>query len=309
MTPVSHAERAALLAGLRRRPPRVEPMYLYDTAGSRLFDRITRLPEYYPTRIELEILRERGQQIVARIAPGTALLELGSGSAEKALVLLAHLSEPRLYRPIDISKDALDRTVEAVRSARPDLMVAPFLGDFGAEGAFTDLPVGAPRLVYYSGSTIGNLEPRDAVGFLRRLRDRLVTGDALLLAADLVKDPDVLRAAYNDSAGVTAAFNKNLLAHLNVRFEANFDLELFDHRAVYAARERRIEMHLVPRHSVEVTVAGERFLFGPAWPIHTESSYKFRLDDLANLARRAGYSRAEVITDERKWFAEALFQA
>jgi L-histidine Nalpha-methyltransferase len=309
MTVVADVELAELLADLRQAPPRIAPRYFYDRLGSQLFDQITRTPEYYPTRTELSLLEERGSDIAEHIAEGSVLVELGSGSADKALALLEHLKKPRLYRPIDISKEALERTTRAVQRARPDLEVSPYCGDFAAEAAYADLPAGARRLVYFSGSTIGNLERADAVAFLRTLRDRLNPGDALLLAVDLVKDPAVLHAAYNDAAGLTAAFNKNVLRHINARFGADFNPEAFEHRAFYEPRKRRVEMHLVPRTELDVTIAGERLRFVPGLPIHTESSHKFTLDDLPNLAQPAGFTAERVLTDARVWFAEALFRA
>ena len=302
-------ELSELLAGLRQSPPRIAPRYFYDRLGSQLFDEITRTPEYYPTRTELSLLEERGGEIAAQIASGAVLVELGSGAADKALALLDHLREPRLYRPIDISKEALDRTTRAAQRARPDVAVSPYCGDFSAAAAYADLPSGAQRLVYFSGSTIGNLERADALVFLRALRERLNPGDALLLAVDLVKDPALLHAAYNDQAGVTAAFNRNALRHINARFGANFQPEAFEHRAFYDPRQRRVEMHLVPCRELEVSIAGERLRFVPDLPIHTESSHKFTLDDLPGLARRSGYALELVVTDRHAWFAEALFRA
>jgi dimethylhistidine N-methyltransferase len=298
-----------LLAGLRQSPPRILPRYFYDHRGSQLFDEITRTPEYYPTRTELSLLQDRGEEIAEYIARGSVLVELGSGSADKALALLRHLREPSLYRPIDISKEALDRTTRATRRARPGLEVSPYCGDFSAHAAYADLPAGAQRLVYFSGSTIGNLERPDAVAFLRALRERLNPGDALLLGVDLVKDPAVLHAAYNDAAGVTAAFNRNALRHINARFGADFRPEAFEHLAFYDPRKRRVEMHLVPSVEFDVHIGGERLRFVPEVPIHTESSHKFTLDDLPSLARQSGYSLDLVATDPRAWFAEALFRA
>lgn len=302
----TQAELADLLEGLRATPPRISPRYFYDEVGSALFERITRTPEYYPTRTELAILREKGAQIGARVPEGAAIVELGSGSATKIVQLLAHLRAPRVYRPIDISRAALDATCAGVRAARPGLEVSPFEGDFTAAAAYEDLPRDAPKLVYYSGSTIGNLEPHEAVAFLRALRALLAPGDALLLAADLVKDRAVLHAAYNDSAGVTAAFNRNLLRHLNARFGADFDTEAFDHLAFFDPKRRRIEMHLVPRNEQRVRLGEEVLVFSK--PIHTESSYKFTPDDLLGLAKASGFSLETIVTDDRSWFAEAIFR-
>lgn len=308
MQKVEAEEVNQLLAGLRQSPPRIAARYFYDRTGSRLFDEITRTPEYYPTRTELGLLCEHGAQIACHVAPGSALVELGSGSADKALALLHHLERPLVYRPIDISRDALERTTRAVRKVRPELDVSPYWGDFTAEAAYAELPSGVQRLVYYSGSTIGNFERSEAVQFLQALRARLGSGDLLLLAVDLVKDPSVLHAAYNDAAGVTAAFNKNLLNHLNARFDGNFDPDAFEHLAFYEPRKRRVEMHLVPLEQVDVTLAGERLHFEPSLPIHTESSHKFTLDDLTSLARHSGFVLDDVVTDDRRWFAEAVFR-
>ncbi|NUO48646.1 MAG: L-histidine N(alpha)-methyltransferase [Polyangiaceae bacterium] len=307
MTAVTNEERSELLAGLTAHPPRVSPRYFYDEVGSRLFDRITLTPEYYPTRTELAILKDRGGAIGEHISAGSVIVELGSGSADKILALLAHLDAPRLYRPIDISRAALDKTCEGVRRGAPELELWPFEGDFTAAAAYADLPAGAPKLVYYSGSTIGNFDPPEATGILRALRERLAPGDVLLLAADLVKDHAVLHAAYNDAAGVTAAFNRNMLRHLNARFGTDFDAEAFDHLAFFEPKKRRIEMHLVPRSEQRVRIGEETVSFNK--PIHTESSYKFTPDDLTGLARSSGFRLEKIVTDERGWFAEAIFRA
>ncbi len=306
MTPTAD-ERTELLAGLHMTPPRVWPRYFYDARGSELFERITRTPEYYPTRTELAILRDQGVRIGAHVPRGATIIELGSGSADKIVALLAHLDAPRLYRPIDISRAALDATFAGVRQAFPALDISPFEGDFTAAAAYADLPAGSPKLVYYSGSTIGNYEPPDAIAFLRTLHDRLARGDTLLLAADLVKDAAILNAAYNDAAGVTAAFNKNLLRHLNARFGADFQPDAFDHHAFFDERRRRIEMHLVPRSPQRVRIGADEIVFDR--PIHTESSYKYTPDDLAGLARKAGYTLEAIVTDDRGWFAEAILRA
>ena len=306
MSVVTDRERSELIAGLRASPPRISPRYFYDAAGSALFDRITQTAEYYPTRTELAILRDKGDEIGARVAEGSAIIELGSGSAEKIITLLAHLRAPRVYRPIDISPSALDATREGVQRAFPALDVSPFEGDFTAAAAYDNLPPGAPKLVFYSGSTIGNFDPPEAITFLRALRERLTAGDALLLAVDLVKEAAILNAAYNDAAGVTAAFNRNLLRHLNARFGANFDPEAFEHLAFFEPRKSRIEMHLVPRAAQRVRIGEDVFLFDK--PIHTESSYKFTTDGLLGLARAAGFTLETVVTDPRRWFAEAILR-
>jgi dimethylhistidine N-methyltransferase len=304
----SAEERAELLAGLRADPPRVAPRYFYDSAGSQLFDEITRTPEYYPTRTELWILRERGADIARHVPAGAVVVELGSGSGDKVIALFSHLKAPRAYRPIDISRHALEVTCTAVRAALPDLQILPYEGDFTDAAAYRGLPEGAPRLVYYSGSTIGNFEPGDAIRFVRALRSLLSPGDTLLLGADLEKDRAVLHDAYNDEQGVTASFNANMLRHLNARFGADFDPSQFQHRAVYNEKKRRIEMYLVATSPQMVKVGDATLSFHPSRPIHTESSYKYDFDDLRVLAEQSGFELGAIITDPRKWFAEAVFK-
>ncbi len=299
-------ERDSVLAGLRAHPPRLSPRYFYDAEGSRLFDAITRTEEYYPTRTELAILRTRGDAIARHLARGSVVIELGSGSGDKVIELLGKLDHAVAYRPIDISPEALAATREAVARAFPALAILPFEGDFTDPRAYRGLPPDAPRVVYYSGSTIGNFDPPDAVRFLRSLRALLSKGDTLVLAADLVKDAAVLHAAYNDAQGVTAAFNKNALAHLNRRFGLDFDPEAFDHRAEWNARRKRIEMHLVPRQAQTVHFGEHTLEFVPSQPIHTESSYKFDFEMLRSLAEESGFAVRTIVTDDRRWFAEAV---
>lgn len=302
-----NAERELVLEGLRADPPRLSPRYFYDAEGSRLFDAITRTEEYYPTRTELAILRTRGDAIARHVAKGAVVIELGSGSGDKVIELLGKLDHAAAYRPIDISPEALAATRDAVARAFPSLPILPFEGDFTDPRAYRGLPSDAPRVVYYSGSTIGNFDPPEAVRFLRSLRALLTTGDTLVLAADLVKDGSVLHAAYNDAQGVTAAFNKNALAHLNRRFGLDFDPDAFDHRAEWNARRKRIEMHLVPRTPQTVHFGEHELEFLPSRPIHTESSYKFDFDTLRSLADESGFTVRTIVTDDRRWFAEAVF--
>lgn len=305
----SDEEREDLLAGLRQTPPRLAPRYFYDDVGSSLFSEITKTREYYPTRTELSILRERGQEIARHIAPHAVVVELGSGSGDKVITLLGQLDRPRAYRPIDISRAALEATEHAVAAAYPALEILPFLGDFTDPLAYRGLPPDSPILVYYSGSTIGNYEPREAVAFLQKLRAVLAGGGKVLLGVDLTKDPSILDAAYNDARGVTAAFNRNMLRHINARFGADFDPEAFDHVAAYNPAHRRIEMHLAARARQVVHIADQRMVFEPENPIHTESSYKFDLEDVRRLAEASGFSLEAIVTDPRRWFAEAILVA
>jgi len=303
-------ETGEVLAGLSKPQKSVSPKYFYDRRGSQLFDEITALPEYYVTASELEILHAHGKQMAACIGPGAALVELGIGSAEKARCLLDHLPDLAWYVPVDISESALERATRELRAAYPDLDIRPICGDFTRPLALSGLDEVPRRVLFYPGSTIGNLDPEPAAAFLARLRrTHLVPGDGLLLGADLQKDVAVIEAAYNDLAGVTEAFNKNLLCHLNRRFGGDFDPDGFDHVAFYDAGRGRIEMHLRSRREQVVTLAGRSFRFGEAETLHTESSYKYTEEGMHALAEGAGFCRERFWTDRRRYFGVWYFSA
>jgi dimethylhistidine N-methyltransferase len=285
-----------VLAGLAARPRRIAPKFFYDERGSHLFDEICRLPEYYLTRAETAILRERADDIAALAGPDCALIELGSGASEKVRLLLDHL-RPRHYVGVDISREFLLRATRQLAHDYPWLDVHAACVDFAADLDPRIAPDAAPRLAFFPGSTIGNFEPDEAVAFLRRVRQFVRPGGGLLIGVDLKKDPAVLRRAYNDEAGVTAAFNLNLLRRLRAEFGAALDPEGFDHLAFYNAPCGRIEMHLVSRGPQTVRVLGRRFRFADGERIHTENSYKYSVDEFHALARRAGFGARRVWTD------------
>lgn len=292
-----------LLAALDARPRRISPKYFYDAAGSRLFDRICELPEYYPTRTELGILQQAAPEIAALAGPRAEIVEFGAGSLRKVRLLLRAFDAPSRYLPIDISGEHLGLAAADLRAEFPALDVRPVVGDYTAQ---VPLPAPAPRagrrVGFFPGSTLGNFTPQEALSFLQ-MAARTLQGGALLLGADLVKDPQVLHAAYNDAQGVTAKFNLNLLARANRELGANFALEQFSHYAFYNAPEQRIEMHLVSRERQAVTVAGRRFEVGEGESLHTENSYKFTVDGLRALARRAGLRPGPVWTDPQRLFS------
>jgi dimethylhistidine N-methyltransferase len=277
--------------------------HFYDAAGSRLFEEITALPEYYPTRTELGILRAHAAAIVGPVAPQTALIEFGSGATTKVRVLLDAVPQIAAYVPVDISVEFLNGEAARLKRDFPRLEVLPVAADF--TGLF-DLPVkvrARPRVGFFPGSTIGNFEPPAAAAFLRRAARILGPGSALVVGVDLVKDAAVLDAAYDDAAGVTARFNLNILARINRELDGNFDLDAFTHRAFFDREHSRIEMHLVSRVRQQVRVAGHTFAFGAGETIHTENSYKYTPSGFADLARGAGWTRRAVFTDADSYFS------
>lgn len=278
--------------------------YFYDARGSALFERICDLPEYYPTRTELAILEAHAGEMAACLGPRCLLIELGSGSSRKTRLLLDRLHEPAGYVPIDISSAALADSVRVLAKAYPSLEVLPVCADYG-----DSLELPHPRVepvrraVFFPGSTIGNFTPPDAQRFLARMARMARSGGGILIGADLRKAPALLEAAYDDAAGVTAAFDLNLLVRLNEEVGADFALDRFRHRAVWNEAAGRIEMHLVSTVDQDVRVAGRRFRFAAGESIHTENSYKYSLDGFAKLAEGAGLAVRQVWTDERRWFS------
>jgi dimethylhistidine N-methyltransferase len=290
-----------LQVALSEPPHAISPKYFYDAAGSRLFDRITELPEYYPTRTERAILETHARAIAQVAGEGAELVEFGAGSCEKVRLLLDAL-RPRRYVPVDISTEHLVEAAVGLRAAHPWLDVLPVVGDYTAALELPAPAVGTRRIGFFPGSTIGNFTPQQAVQFLRTAA-RLLRGGGLLIGADLVKDPAVLHAAYNDAQGVTAAFNLNLLARANRELGADFDLDAFWHGAFFNAAQRRIEMHLVSRRAQRVRVGGRSFELGEGFSLHTENSYKFTIDGLRALAATAGFRPGPVWTDEQRRFS------
>lgn len=295
-----------LMAGLSTRPRRIAPKYFYDAAGSALFDRICELPEYYPTRTEFAILDRNASAIAQYIGPRADIVEFGAGSLSKIRLLLdafepAHA--PRRFFPIDISAEHLEGAASRLHADYPWLHVHPVGADYMQEGALGELEAVSERRVgFFPGSTIGNLDPDEARGFLRRAA-RLLRGGGLLIGVDLVKDPDVLHRAYNDRQGVTAAFNLNLLRRANEELGADFELSRFAHYAFYEPRRQRIEMHLVSRCAQTVRIGGHAFAFDQGESIHTENSHKFTIEGFRALAESTGFEPGPVWTDEARLFS------
>lgn len=288
---------ADVMAGLTAQPKTLPPKYFYDLAGSALFERITELPEYYPTRCEIGILQDHAQSIAAMFPPGYALIEFGSGSSRKARILLGASASVAAYIPVDISGDFLQQDLTQLERDLPHLVVHPLVADFTQPFAVPAELAALPRVGLFPGSTIGNFEPAEAAAFLRHIGQVLGAGALLLVGVDLVKDEAVLYRAYNDAEGVTAKFNLNLLGRINRELGADFDLAAFEHRAFFNAEQSRIEMHLVSTKPQKVHLNGATIDFRRGESIHTENSYKYTIESFQALARGAGWSPAEVFSD------------
>jgi dimethylhistidine N-methyltransferase len=291
-----------LVQALAQRPRSISPKYFYDAQGSLLFDRICALPEYYPTRTETGILAQQAGEMAALMGPQAEIVEFGAGSLVKVRLLLDALQAPARYLPIDISGDHLGGAATALRRDYPGLEVRTVVADYTQPLALPPpLPGSGRRVGFFPGSTIGNFTPEEALRFLRHAA-AVLRGGALLLGADLVKEPSVLHAAYNDVQGVTAAFNLNLLARANRELGTHLDLAQFAHSAFYNAPLQRIEMHLVSRSRQHLVVGGQRFTLEEGESLHTENSYKFTIDGLHALAARAGFRPGPVWTDPQRLF-------
>jgi len=286
-----------VVAGLSLPQKALPPKYFYDAIGSKLFEKICRLPEYYLTRAELSLTKANLSSIARFAGKGCELLEYGSGEGLKTRLLIRAL-RPKAYLPVDISPSALEHAARRLSREFPWLRILPVCGDFSRP---LDLPAAkAARVAYFPGSTIGNLTPEEAHGFLSRSRAH---ARRMLIGTDLRKDANLLHAAYNDSRGVTAAFNLNLLARINRELGGDFDLRRFAHYAFYNPLAGRIEMHLVARDAHLVNIGHYRFSFDRGESIHTENSYKYSIPEFERLALSAGFEAPECWTDSRGWFA------
>jgi L-histidine Nalpha-methyltransferase len=296
------AERAEIAAALLRQPASASPKYFYDRLGSHLFEAITELPEYYPTRTEAAIFAAHGAAMAARIGAGSTLIDLGAGNCVKATRLFP-LLEPKRYVAIDISTDFLHDALKRVQREHPQLDVLGLGQDFSAHLQLPDeFMAGSVPVFFYPGSSIGNFTPPEALAFLTRVRERAL-GGGLLIGVDLVKAPAILEAAYADALGVTAAFNLNLLRQLNRLIGSDFNPEDWRHVGLYNEAESRVEMHLEARRDVSVAWPGAQRAFRAGERVHTENSCKYTVSAFSALLERAGFEAAQHWTDERGWFA------
>ena len=302
------AFRDDVLAGLSAPIRAVPARWLYDRRGSELFDEITRLPEYYPTRTETALLAGRAAEIAAVAGTGAAVVEFGSGSSTKTPRLLEAVA-PSAYVPIDISGEYLRASADALRPRFPDLPIYPVEADFMRAMALPAEIADAPKLGFFPGSTIGNMVPRTAVDLLRRMKDTLGVGAFLVIGMDRIKDVETLLAAYDDAAGVTAAFNLNLLHRINAELAGTFDIDAFRHRAIWNDARSRIEMHLEAVRDTSFSVAGRSFAMRAGETIHTENSHKYGSRDGRLLLLAAGWGVVREWTDPDAKFAILLAEA
>lgn len=315
LAPQTDAMEQDVWLGMNRTPRSLPSKYFYDATGSVLFDRICELEEYYPTRTESAILKRILPELEALFSDPLIMLEYGSGSSMKTQLLLEHVAQIRGYIPIDISREHLLATARFLATRFPDLNILPVCADYGQQilfddddarlGSLTD----ARRMVFFPGSTIGNFERASAVQFLRRIHTLLGAEGYLLIGVDLLKDVEVLRAAYNDREGVTAAFNKNILEHVNRRLGSNFDPDTFRHEAIWDEASQRIEMRLVAEREVRIELPQGSVNVENGSHIRTEYSHKYSIEGFSGLATESGFEVRNVWTDPRNWFSVQLLQA
>jgi len=290
-----------LLACLQQYPHTISPKYFYDSAGSRLFEQICELPEYYLTRTELSIFHRYVGEMAELIGPGAEIVEFGAGSLSKIRLLLDALQSPSRFLAIDISGDHLHAALATLRADYPGLEMQPIVDDFTRVETLPVWHAGQRRVGFFPGSTIGNFTPEQAQRFLSTTA-RLLRGGGLLIGVDLVKDPNILHAAYNDAAGVTAAFNRNLLVRANRELGTSFKVDAFSHYAFYNVEQQRIEMHLLNQQGQETSLLGQRFILRQGEAIHTENSYKFTVEGFKALAIRCGFQPTAMWTDSEQRF-------
>jgi len=302
------AFRADVLAGLAAPIPAVPARWLYDRRGSELFEAITRLPEYYPTRTETALLERRCGEIAEQVGAGHAVVEFGSGSSAKTPILLRAV-DPAAYVPIDISGDFLRESADALRGEFAGLPILPVEADFTRPIELPAEVTGLPKLGFFPGSTIGNLVARTAVDLLRAMKETLGHGSRLVIGMDRIKPVEILLRAYDDAAGVTAEFNLNLLHRINAELDGTIPVEAFRHRAIWNDALSRIEMHLEALRDVEFNVSGHSFAFRAGDTIHTENSHKYGYRDSRLLLRAAGWGLVGEWTDEQEWFSIILAEA
>lgn len=300
-------------AGLTAGPKSLPPKLFYDSRGSELFEQITQLPEYYLTGCERQIFEDHADEMIGAAGPQLSVIELGAGSATKTVVLLRAVTRRQAtvdFYPVDVSASALADASDRIKAAIPAARTHPHVGDYTVGLPFLR-QISGRRLVLYIGSSIGNFEPLEAGALLGRLRQGLSTGDALLLGTDMRKSPEFLIPAYDDSRGVTAAFNKNLLARINRELDADFDLDGFEHRVVWSAEHSRIEMHLESARDQRVKIRALNISvhFAEGERIHTENSYKFSPAMIDAIARNGGFQVEQTWADARGWFSVHLLRA
>ena len=308
LLPAQQSMLAEIIAGLSQQQKRIPPKYFYDPRGCELFDAICGLPEYYPTRTELAIMRLHARAMADRLGPDCALIEIGCGNSEKTRLLLEAL-RPQVFVPVDIAREQLESSCNALARLLPEMPILALRADFAQPFAapLTGLGQARRRALYFPGSTIGNFTRPEALAFLARWAPLLGAGGGALIGVDLKKDDALLNAAYNDAQGVTAEFNLNVLRHINRALGADFDLAAFRHRAFYNGEHGRVEMHLVSLRQQRVTIREREFEFCAGETIHTEYSCKYGIAEFQDLGRAAGFEPVQCWTDERSLFSVHYF--
>lgn len=291
-----------VLSGLRSAPKSIAPKYFYDARGSELFDQITELDEYYITRTEMALFDAHLKDIASRLPPDLCVVEYGGGSSMKIRRLLETLS-PAVYVPVDISAEHLADNAEILHRDFPDIAIHPVCADFTQPFVLPDAVAGCNKLAFFPGSSIGNFEPQDAIQFLVNVRHTIGPAGSLLIGVDRKKAKDVLERAYDDAAGVTAAFNLNVLSHLNVALDANFDLNGFQHVVRYNQDAGCIQMFLKSLVDQSVVIAGETVVFDADEALHTENSFKYHPEEFLQLAAQAGFSQQHRWSDRQAYFS------
>jgi dimethylhistidine N-methyltransferase len=309
LAPGEESFRDAVLAGLDRAHKRIPCKFFYDARGSALFEEICRLPEYYLTRTEIAILEENSTDIAAQMGPNCRLIEFGSGASQKVRILLQAIERPAAYVPVDISREHLRDAAISLAEDFASVPVIAVCADYTRPFLLPPLPgAGGKRVGFFPGSTIGNFEPEAAVAFLANYARVLGAGGEILIGVDLKKEPDILDAAYNDRAGVTAAFNLNLLERVNRELDGDVDLDRFEHLAFYSSAEGRVEIYIRSLADQTARIAGRRFRFGKDELIHTEYSYKYSVGEFRDLAARAGFRPVDTWTDPTELFSVHYFR-
>jgi dimethylhistidine N-methyltransferase len=310
LAPIQKMEQSEILAGLKTKPKQIHPKFLYDQEGSKLFDLITDSPDYYLTRKETWILNQYSHEIAELVGPGAFILELGAGSSHKTRILLQAIPDPWVYVPVDISKDFLMESARRLSQEFPNLQILPIAADY-LKPFFIPrqlLRDASQRLAFFPGSTFGNFEPEEAQNFLKTVATHVGKNGLLLMGIDLVKDPTILEKAYNDSQGITAAFNLNLLNRMNREFKANFNLNSFAHKALYNRTEKRIEMYLFSLEDQLVRFGNTTLAFKQGEVIHTENSYKFERKSFEYFIDQVGFSPLQRWNDPEEMFAVYLLE-
>jgi len=303
-------ERSDILDGLNQDQKQLSPKYFYDETGSRLFDQICDLPEYYLTRTELGIMREHVEAMTGLMGPRASIIELGSGSSLKTRILLDHVDEPAAYVPVDISRDHLLKTAGGLADDYPEIEILPVCADFTQPFELPEPAVEPDRhVVYFPGSTIGNFSRDDAIDLLKQVRQVVNGNGALLVGVDLIKPRKVVEAAYNDTAGVTAKFNKNILARINRDHAGAFDPSRFEHDAVYDEEHHRIEMRLISWEEQDIPIAGQSIHFEKGEYIETEHSHKYSIDEFGSIGEEAEFSLKDIWTDPDRLFSVQFLEA